>query len=440
MKNQINWKYFLSTLVVIIVTLSSLSGYVLYIIYQTNIKTNRKILLSSELTETKILNKIIRNNFQGIVSDLLIISRSHELNKYINSNNYFTHDINSDLLNIAKEKALFDQIRYIDKTGQERIRINYNNGNPKVVPNNKLQNKANRYYFKDTYALNKNEVYISPLDLNIEHGKIELPHKPMIRFATPILNSNGEKSGIIILNYLAEPMINLLQTVSSQGLGHFSLLNSDSYWIKGPDPNAEWGFMYKERIDKTFNNKFPHEWNTMLKSDSGQFMNENGVFTFETFYPFYNQQEKPHNWNKEYFFKIVSHIPETDLKKNRARTLRPLLKLYLFILSLLGIIAITITYFIESKIRIDLQRKTLINELKQASNEIQSLQGILPICAKCKKIRDSKGYWNQVESYIEKHSEAKFSHGLCENCADELYRDQQWYQKQKKTKNKHSEE
>lgn len=54
-------------------------------------------------------------------------------------------------------------------------------------------------------------------------------------------------------------------------------------------------------------------------------------------------------------------------------------------------------------------------------SEIKTLRGILPICANCKKIRDDKGYWNQIESYISAHSEAEFSHGICPECAKELY-------------------
>ncbi len=63
--------------------------------------------------------------------------------------------------------------------------------------------------------------------------------------------------------------------------------------------------------------------------------------------------------------------------------------------------------------------------------EIKTLRSLLPICAKCKKIRDEKGLWNHIESYIEKHSDAEFSHGICDDCAEELYGDQKWYQKRK---------
>ena len=70
--------------------------------------------------------------------------------------------------------------------------------------------------------------------------------------------------------------------------------------------------------------------------------------------------------------------------------------------------------------------------MRHALNEIKTLKGIVPICSKCKKIRDDTGYWNQIESYIQKHSEAEFSHGMCPNCSDELYGDEDWYIEMKK--------
>lgn len=70
-------------------------------------------------------------------------------------------------------------------------------------------------------------------------------------------------------------------------------------------------------------------------------------------------------------------------------------------------------------------------KLEEALSEIQTLRGILPICAGCKKIRDDKGYWNQIELYIEAHSEAEFSHGICPDCMEKLYGHEDWYKKRK---------
>ena len=65
----------------------------------------------------------------------------------------------------------------------------------------------------------------------------------------------------------------------------------------------------------------------------------------------------------------------------------------------------------------------LIEELQAALEEVNLLSGFLPICASCKKIRDDKGYWNQIESYIKSHSGVEFSHGICPDCAEQLYPD-----------------
>ncbi len=85
-----------------------------------------------------------------------------------------------------------------------------------------------------------------------------------------------------------------------------------------------------------------------------------------------------------------------------------------------------------------LQRKSIedeqlkiLQEKKQILEETKVLRGLLPICASCKKIRDDNGYWNRIELYIEKHSDAHFSHGICQDCQEELYGDQEWYKKMK---------
>lgn len=67
------------------------------------------------------------------------------------------------------------------------------------------------------------------------------------------------------------------------------------------------------------------------------------------------------------------------------------------------------------------EREKNIVELQKALAEVKVLQGIIPICASCKKIRDDKGFWQQVEVYIRDHSEVEFSHGLCPECLKKLY-------------------
>jgi uncharacterized paraquat-inducible protein A len=85
----------------------------------------------------------------------------------------------------------------------------------------------------------------------------------------------------------------------------------------------------------------------------------------------------------------------------------------------------TINFLIDITIQKQAEedRERLILELREALSKIKTLSGMLPICASCKKIRDDKGYWNQIESYIKRHSEAEFSHSICPECAKKMYPD-----------------
>lgn len=74
-------------------------------------------------------------------------------------------------------------------------------------------------------------------------------------------------------------------------------------------------------------------------------------------------------------------------------------------------------------IRYAIERQRLMTELRCALDHVKQLQGMLPICAICKNIRDDKGYWNTIESYISEHTEAVFSHSICPTCAQKHYKE-----------------
>ena len=82
---------------------------------------------------------------------------------------------------------------------------------------------------------------------------------------------------------------------------------------------------------------------------------------------------------------------------------------------------------ITERKRAEEERDKLVAELQKTLSEVKTLRGFLPICSYCKQIRDDKGYWSQIESYIHKHSDAEFSHGICPECANKLYPDMDLY-------------
>ncbi|MCF6277435.1 MAG: GAF domain-containing protein, partial [Anaerolineales bacterium] len=134
-------------------------------------------------------------------------------------------------------RLIFDQIRFIDAEGQEVARVNTTrDGVSTIVPLEDLQNKADRYYFTDSIGLAAGEIFISPLDLNVEHGEIETPHKPVIRYATPVV-FDGETRGIIIINVLADGFLDKLGSTSLSTV----LIDEGGYYLYHPDENLRWG-------------------------------------------------------------------------------------------------------------------------------------------------------------------------------------------------------
>lgn len=82
-----------------------------------------------------------------------------------------------------------------------------------------------------------------------------------------------------------------------------------------------------------------------------------------------------------------------------------------------------IRFEVAEKEKAQLEKDKLIVELREALGNVKTLSGLVPICSSCKKIRDDKGYWNQLEAYLRDHSDAQFSHGICPDCAKRLYPD-----------------
>jgi hypothetical protein len=101
----------------------------------------------------------------------------------------------------------------------------------------------------------------------------------------------------------------------------------------------------------------------------------------------------------------------------------PYLFEYAFSALIVSMAAILVNDFLNLHDKVENMNLTLEETVKERTRDLKILSGLLPICASCKKIRDDSGYWNQIESYIHKHSNAEFSHSICPECAKKLYPD-----------------
>jgi methyl-accepting chemotaxis protein len=219
----------------------------------------------------------IEKVFSSVFNDLLYLSEREELSetKSINNTSERTRQLN-DFYAFVSNKKVYDQLRYIDKTGQEILRVNYNKGDVKIVDDNKLQSKAGSYYVDDALALKNGQIYTSKFDLNKEKGEIEKPIKPMIRFVTPYMNKYGQLDGLIVFNYLGENLIEDLREADQSHISQIQLVNSNGYYLYNEDSTKDWAFMRNE--EKGFFKDYPDAWEKIQENNISEFSSKNGYF------------------------------------------------------------------------------------------------------------------------------------------------------------------
>ncbi|MGB9495115.1 MAG: diguanylate cyclase [Azonexus sp.] len=239
----------------------------------------------------------------------------------------------ADLVALSASRRVYDQLRWIDEHGRERVRVDFIDGRSFVVPEAQLQIKSQRYYFAATMQLAPGEIFISPLDLNVEQDRVETPPKPTIRLAMPVRDGAGRPRGIVIANYFVSRLLDKFSEVTEarETSARINLLNRDGYWLKAPEAVDDWGFMYGRK--EHFGTRFPGPWKRMSGTERGQFADADGLWSFTTVRPLVAGMAYatgapqlasgavPQLRGDDYIWKVVSHIPAETLRQGQYRKL-----------------------------------------------------------------------------------------------------------------------
>lgn len=318
---------------IIFLAVGSLLAGSVALLYRAEFNTFLSEIKVQERNSLGLQSIAIGDKFDTIVGDLLFLSRQNELLTYLASGDpQEKKAIQAEYTEMLVAKKSYDQIRYLDTNGMERVRVNFAGGKPEIVPEEKLQSKSRRYYFMDTFVLGEREVFVSPLDLNMEQGRVEQPLKPMIRFGTPVFDNKGVKRGIVLLNYLAANLLELIKAEQAEKKSANMLVNTEGYWLLNPENEKEWGFMFEDRAKISFAVVYPEEWRMIRQQGVGQMQTKNGLFTFTTIYPlqegfrFRSGSGEPHRpfaiglGPSKYSWVLVSQIPP-EVMTNHTRAL-----------------------------------------------------------------------------------------------------------------------
>ncbi|MGD9212993.1 MAG: PAS domain S-box protein, partial [Desulfobacteraceae bacterium] len=350
----------------------------LSLIFHIEHKSNRAMLRSREAHHLTQIKKELRLNLDNVFADVKYLAYMIKSQTIGVGFNIDLKRLSHHFLVFCRSKGIYDQIRLLDIDGMEIIRINHNNDNPFIVSQDQLQSKQDRYYFKESLQLKEGNIYISPLDLNVEHGKVEIPIKPVIRVAIPIFDNNGGKAGVLILNYMGKIILEMLsQWEEGEGaVCKLLLLNSEGYFLKGMQPEDEWGFMYPDRNDRTLLNKMPYEWQHISTEQNNQLFTQNGFFSFDSIV-LLPQEEKQFKLNgengeaKNNSWKLVSHMPQEVLSNLSFQ----IVKRYLILEFAFVLLVLTGAFFATM---LTVSKKQALYELKEREKEYKDLYDNAP--------------------------------------------------------------
>jgi signal transduction histidine kinase/DNA-binding response OmpR family regulator/HPt (histidine-containing phosphotransfer) domain-containing protein len=274
-------KVFFVTLFPFLITIG-FSAFIIYQIEKSHIESDFKnrdhealnastLILKKQLKSAAFEINVIKNS--PVLRNALDVPTSENLKALKNR-----------LVEFSETGDSLLRIRWIDNSGKEKVRIDTENGKGFITSNENLQDKSDRYYFKDTKNLPANELYISPLDLNIDNGKITLPYTATFRVAVALFNSKNQRQGILILNFHGENFLADVITAVGSRYKKFMILNNQGYLLHSPDESEEWGFA----LDKPMNTlaySDPEIWQDIHASSHDRIRFHGDVWTWESVYP-----------------------------------------------------------------------------------------------------------------------------------------------------------
>ena len=253
-----------------------------------NIENGKNIIKIRQLNNSEIVGVNVNSIFEDINSDGNIILNSSEIKAYVGNsaepNNQ--NELKRIFSNMMTSKKIYDSIQFVGVDGDEKVRVNDGDNVTMAVADSELESKDDQSYFVEGMKLNSGEIYISAMDLSIKGGEVETPVKPLMRLVLPVFNDKNERQGILVLNYLAQNMLEQIESDSKSNMDmKILLLNDEGYYLLSENSNKDFSFMYGDQMGGAFSQENPEIWQAILNNGSGYFDDGKDLYFYTPLYP-----------------------------------------------------------------------------------------------------------------------------------------------------------
>jgi PAS domain S-box-containing protein len=303
-----------------------------YLLYTSQASAIRTIAEAGEARIVEVARQRFVLTLGSVVADVFYLADHEALHEFVTEGKAESLDrLGAHYLAFARHRPFFDQISFIDASGNELVQIDRTGGTAALAA--PTQRQIDRDYIRQALTLDRGQIFISEMDLNFENGAIQQRVKPIIRIAAPVFDQAGERRGTVIVHYLAERVLDRIKELERQA-GEIWLLSSDGIWLLGPGPDA-FAFVYPEPRAWTFARIFPDAWQHIEAAPTGQFGNEAGRFTYARADALGEQPDAANSRSQPSWF-VVIHTPSTVLAAQTSEIRRTLIATGGGLLLLLG--------------------------------------------------------------------------------------------------------
>ncbi len=269
-------------LLLLFIPLTVLSYLAINSYYDLITNNELKIIRNGAENELNIKSQLVQEIYESLIFDIEMLKWDY--NKGFNHNNKANEkkNLETSFLHFAKLQRTFDQLRYIDTLGKELIRIDFSHTDKaQIQPKHKLQDKKDRYYFQSARKLKSNEIYFSRIDLNMEYGKIEIPHEPVLRVAVKTYDKENRWNGLIIINYFLRDLLGKIQNRQNELFTKLELLNSEGFFLSSADTNKNFSHLISDTDSLALFNTNKNLWKKIQMQNSGSCEQDYAIYLFK---------------------------------------------------------------------------------------------------------------------------------------------------------------
>jgi diguanylate cyclase (GGDEF)-like protein len=367
-------------------------------------RRDKDLLCENTRDILRLQKTMIAEDLSDMINDVLFVARHLEsLEPWNTPKDRWVSTATTDMSLFADARQTYSQVRLIDANENEVVRIEYHHNRAAPVRPDALQHKEHRYYVQVSKQLDHGEVYISPMDLNVEQGQIETPYRPTIRFCTPIYTPDGEYFGLVVLNYRADLLRTLIGELATFSGSQTMIANAHGYWLMHPNEAMEWGWHIPGRESATLKNQIPDLWDASRLVKSGAVERPEGLYLYDTMTctnvqastmgpaEFCRLSGKMGLDDEDGFtWLLIHHIPRSTLVAARMRLSKTLLVVLIFFcLLLLPLAWILAQFIVRRRHRNELLRtQAFLDPVTQLANRHRFLEQLEQAFQMAKRFED----------------------------------------------------